>query len=294
MARTARSAAKFLEGDLGFNTFDCIARPISDIDKSKILELIKNEEITSKAFVLTDSYLSHFGFKKTYINGNDVYILKNKKYIVQNIFYSFDKSITKNEKIVIKSAADVLKLIESDDVGNWIFRGQHQASWMVEATIHRIFLGRNVDKSRYIELERYVLNEFKRRSRFFLSSLPQNDWEWLILAQHFGVPTRLLDWTENPLVALYFAVRNLNQTIEDGVIYAMRPGLKYVDVSRGEDPFAITEIKAIRPGYLDHRMLVQRSILTVEPPRFLDERKSKETSAGSLRCTSYRKNTCAP
>lgn len=51
-----------------------------------------------------------------------------------------------------------------------------------------------------------MLDDFKRRALPFLNLVPRNDFEWLFLMQHHGVPTRLLDWTTNALVALYFAV----------------------------------------------------------------------------------------
>lgn len=54
-------------------------------------------------------------------------------------------------------------------------------------------------------LEAHILRNFARYSRAYLEAVPSNDWEMLVIAQHYGVPTRLLDWSYSPLVAAHFA-----------------------------------------------------------------------------------------
>jgi hypothetical protein len=77
-----------------------------------------------------------------------------------------------------------------------------------------------------IKDEIYLMNLFKQNSHELLSQIPDSEWEWMFLMRHHNLPSRLLDWTENPLVGLYFAVRpkeNESMPVSDGVLWCLLP-----------------------------------------------------------------------
>jgi hypothetical protein len=94
------------------------------------------------------------------------------------------------------------------------FRGQADASWSLIPSIYRaVVLSGTIDNptlSAVSELERDIFREFEEKTRSFRSQHPNvewsSSWERLCLAQHYGTPTRLLDWTMNLNIAAYFAV----------------------------------------------------------------------------------------
>lgn len=85
-----------------------------------------------------------------------------------------------------------------------------------------------------VEREIILSKKFKQNAYSFRQNPPRDEWEWLFLMQHFGVPTRLLDWTESPLVALYFAVNDLDQNHDqkNGDIWAILPSKYNYEVPR--------------------------------------------------------------
>lgn len=140
---------------------------------------------------------------------------------------------------------------------HFIFRGEGDAQYSLRPKYGR-------HKASVLEnpagVEQRILDEFKRRGAPYVEALPSNDWEWLAVAQHFGLATRLLDWTENPLVAAFFATDARPKA--DRVIYALnREALKVADESF--TPFAIQDVAIYRPRHIATRIMAQTGLFTV-------------------------------
>jgi len=110
-------------------------------------------------------------------------------------------------------------------------------------------------------VETKMLGELRRTGTMLLNSQGLDDWELLVVAQHYGLSTRLLDWSSNPLAALWFACTG--KADGDGFIY----GLQSKDedmIGRGEkSPFKQARTRIYRPRLNNPRIVAQSGWFTV-------------------------------
>ena len=109
--------------------------------------------------------------------------------------------------------------------------------------------------------ENNIMWVFKTHAKAHMVNTPRTDLEWLTIAQHHGLPTRLLDWSLSPLVAAFFAVKD--DFDKDAAIYVYDKGL----FSREEDLSlnSIREIVPFFPSHVTKRISSQSGMFTIHP-----------------------------
>lgn len=138
----------------------------------------------------------------------------------------------------------------------WWFRGHARTEWKLIPKAGRpdFFLPNNRDLGRF--------NYWRKQAIAYMPTLPSNDWECLAVAQHFGLVTRLLDWTENPLVATYFAV--VEQFDADGAVWMFQPEMYVQEDALGLNVEGVGY--AFIPRAISARIINQKAMFTVHSP----------------------------
>ncbi|MFZ3501534.1 type I restriction-modification system subunit M [Vibrio harveyi] len=162
----------------------------------------------------------------------------------------------------ISNFADFHRAVSKLNPDFAVFRGVENKAYKLEPSIMRL----GYDKEdELINAEKRLFKHFKEQAIPHLEYNPSNDWEWLALAQHHGLPTRLLDWSRNPLVALYFAIESESDT--DGAVYILTDRKDPFDMDKQMKPLELTskdEVRKYMPANLTPRIIAQSGLFTVQ------------------------------
>jgi hypothetical protein len=133
----------------------------------------------------------------------------------------------------------------------WIFRGHANKDWSLVPKIGR---------SPYSGVDEIqIFESWKRRAIEYLNISPESDWDWLAIAQHHGLVTRLLDWSTNPLFAAFFAVKNTYKG--QAMIFVAR--IPYDPKIQQTSPFDINGVKIFYPKSVVPRITRQGGLFTI-------------------------------
>src|SRR6266404_8962436 len=117
----------------------------------------------------------------------------------------------------LEQIEEAWKSKKDGEPGLW-YRGLHKSHWPLIPKLYRPH-GKISD---LLAAEDEIREEFVRRAPGLTAYKPANVWEWYYLMQHYGAPTRLLDWTENPQIGLYFAVKD-STGMHDAAVWTLDP-----------------------------------------------------------------------
>jgi hypothetical protein len=176
------------------------------------------------------------------------------------------------KEIELDTIEDYLKLIKESKEENivegnymdFLFRGQTIDFPLVPK------LCRLKARGDLLQVERFMLQEFKRTNPLLIKEhTPLDDWDYLTLGQHFGLPTRLLDWSNNALTALWFATGDNvwntgNEERKYAVVWILMADEKDFDLNiEAVNPFDVTQTKIFRPRIIKQRINNQSGVFTI-------------------------------
>jgi hypothetical protein len=180
----------------------------------------------------------------------------------------------------IKSVDGLLKRFREYSGPNCLtgvyLRGQGNSSWGLLPSIARegqySYCGKTIIRFD-TEQEKNLLDRFRRHT-YAHQGRVLSKWEALFLARHHGLPVRLLDWTANPLVALYWGCVFGKQPDADGAVFVLQRSKnenQYIDLlDAPPKPEEVRGVRLLHPFYPSPRMTAQSGIFTIHEYPWVD------------------------
>ena len=165
------------------------------------------------------------------------------------------------------------------------FRGNADLAWRLRPSALRY--RREEERNTALSL----ISDFKRFGEIKIpkAPAPSEEFKWVQLAQHYGLPTRLLDWTKNAAIALYFACYDEDKLEEDGAVIMLNPKdlnreafgearildpnqdidliRKYLKLKGDKNPKGPKTV-AVDPVWNSERIMLQQGVFTLHGSRY--------------------------
>ncbi len=170
-------------------------------------------------------------------------------------------------EVHFESVADFISKLHYYSTSFWEFRGHADITWKLIPNAGRPehYLdqsARAADGFPPFDISRFEV--WRESARAYSKDIPENDFECLAVAQHFGLATRLMDWSKNPLVALFFAVESCSNVY--GCVYCYAPEIIMAGMDSKDIKFSDLEsVCSYYPPPLDNRILAQQGVFTYHP-----------------------------
>jgi FRG domain len=175
----------------------------------------------------------------------------------------------KPTELTLRSVSSIVSYIEEEcsEHKNILFRGQRSQHPLSPGIARMNPLYRDkANRPDFLHTESRLLETFKMRSLPFLELMPETQWDWLAVAQHYGLKTRLLDWSLNALASVWFAVHKEPKGSSPGVLWILKPEERHylwtLKDSAKLNPFDVAKTYIIGPRYLAKRIVAQKGYFT--------------------------------